>query len=373
MMWQKLFVVVWLVVGMSQPIMASLEEWIENADLIVAGYALDGAELPNGLEFRLVVEQILKGEASPKSILTVRVRRTPDPRLGPWRIRKECGLWYLRQSKDVWTVIPRHGLLSFTRLYDPLGTCSSPTKFEVSPSAPVTDRVIAYLSEAVEHFEGGRGYSHSLIDILDAGDSEVAKAAFERFSTSEIPGVRLAVLCIRLRQQDSNALLGLEKDWKTYAFSPGREMLVSTLSNFSNPDPAGVHVLGKIAVSPEATEDDPVFFAQKAAVRALRGIHSAQAMPYLIELLEHSQQEIREFAVDGISLFYKELPITRPGSLEQSMAMDDAFNPGKHKGKQRTAEDDHVHLGRFTDPGKEAEVVAFWKSWWQQNKGKYGY
>lgn len=344
-MWKNALAIVWLVVWLNPPTKASLIEWIENSDLIVTGHALDGAETLNGLEFRLTVEKVLKGQASPGSILTVRVYRNPDPRLGPWRIRKECRLWYLKQSREEWVVIPRHGRRSFGGLYDPLGDCSSPTTFPVSPDASVTDQVTAYLVEAVEHFKGGRGYAYSLIDILDAGDSQVAKAVFERFSKSDIPGVRLAVISTRLRQQDSSALVEVEQDWKAYAVSPARMMLVSTLSNYTNPDPAGVQVLGKIATSPETTEDDPLYFTQKAAVYALRQIHSAQAMPYLIKLLDHSQQEIREFAVGGISLFYKEVPITRPGSSEQAMAMDDAFNPGKQKGKQRTAEDDHVHFG----------------------------
>ena len=98
-------------------------------------------------------------------------------------------------------------------------------------------------------------------------------------------------------------------------------------------------------------------------------IHTKEAIPYLAELLFSADPRDRSWAIHGLSLFRLKLPPL--SSKEFEVAVRNALHPDGQPlaGKER----EFIHFGLFQDPATESAHVAYYKSWWAENRAAMGF
>jgi hypothetical protein len=96
-----------------------------------------------------------------------------------------------------------------------------------------------------------------------------------------------------------------------------------------------------------------------AASDALRAVHSKDSLPFLVALLDSPNAQIRHEGLAGISMFVENLPIQKP-DMVPNMTWLTAEGPAPY----RTADTDKYSAKLGEPPNRQAEYIAFWKSWW---------
>lgn len=345
----------------------SVRDLVNAAQLVVAANGTVLAQTDTRVEFELHVSRVFKGDvpvgATVPASLALRPGLPPFARPGS----QDCGLWFLTNQDGVWQVIPVNGtLLSSTHF--PLPSCAGGT-VDRSDATSTVDEVVAELASAAEFFHGGRNYGATLFDALGPADSPLMPGIVKRFSESTERDLKAIGLSWRIAQGDAGALELLAGDLVRFEGAPALGPLASVLSNYTNPDPAGVRALGKLALAPGTAG---LAYIRQAAVDALRALHTRDALPYLFELLDSPDPHFRSQAVAGFSLFFAEVPITRQGP-ETEAARERALNPARRASREKAPDEEFIHLGGFKDSADEARYLDHWKGWWQLNKSRLGY
>jgi hypothetical protein len=92
-------------------------------------------------------------------------------------------------------------------------------------------------------------------------------------------------------------------------------------------------------------------------------------MPYLAALLDDPDPDLRVEAVGGIGAFANGLPVQTAASLASMSYLQPSSNA-----PYRTADTvAHFAMGTRAIEKDEASYVAFWKSWWDQNRARLGF
>ena len=126
----------------------------------------------------------------------------------------------------------------------------------------------------------------------------------------------------------------------------------SPKTEFTNPDPAAVAILGRLAASADNAG------VRAAGAAALARAHTRAALPHLARLLDQPELTLKTLGVGGLAMFANNVPI---GS----------HHPAAGDWPYRTDETiAHSAMTESVISAREAYYVGFWKSWWLQNRDK---
>src|SRR5581483_5901629 len=109
--------------------------------------------------------------------------------------------------------------------------------------------------------------------------------------------VRSLSLALRILNGDAVSMISAAQVLRDEPDVILTNLLGSVLSSYRNPDPAGVHAIGGIV---QLGGNTGKALGLEAA-SALRAIHTPEAVPYLIMLLDTADTAIHEQAVSGLS------------------------------------------------------------------------
>jgi hypothetical protein len=207
----------------------------------------------------------------------------------------------------------------------------------------------------------------SFLNIVPYTD---AQQIFDVWSAS--PSSRLVAYALTARissAQDPSAVVGASG----LVTSKADMLLISSaIRGYRNPDPKGVVAIGKIATAQAA---DPQISMNCAY--ALMAVHTRESMPYLVALLDSPTSMTRQLALAGISAFVTNMRIAKDG-VDSAEARDEVMNPGNRRTLpandapfETSVTRQYLHFGPFSSPADESSFIAFWKTWYQQNKGQF--
>lgn len=207
----------------------------------------------------------------------------------------------------------------------------------------------------------------NLFDSAGVSDSALVARIMGKFSRSDVLPLKLDGIAWRVRRGDAGALV----EFVQLAGGPakGEEWQQSqcgfAVVDYVNPDPSGVTALGRIVLDPAFTNP----YLKRNAAHALRNVHTREAVPYLGEMLASADGEIRAEAVSGLSEYAIGVRPVPDGSAKHE-ALDEALNPGRRKTPLPILRQ-YLHMGPFRSAEQEANVLAYWRGWWQANKADF--
>jgi len=346
---------------------SQLERLIEGSEVVAVAEVRDNGFDGTGHQLDLTLVNVLKGDLLAGTVAQVRASpKRPDysrraPTVGQ-------GLVFLNSTESGWRLNP----------VDPLGPGIDSLYLSLpglslsidSPSGAksIVDRVALELASRVE-LEGPAGSARlkffSLVPFWNYGH------ILQKWAASESPFLRVNGLAGLIASRNSAAILRAVNEWDALAGHPDSGRIHSALSGIRSTDGEIVRALGRLATSPTAPKE-----AIEGLSYALFAIHTADALPFLAELLASPNKLARPLAVAGFSAFVTNMRRTSDG-LAMDEARDEVANPGRRR-KLPSAEAPfeteetrrHTHFGPFRDAVEEAKYVAFWKSWYERNKNR---
>ncbi len=345
---------------------------VEKADAIIAGTIVFGNMSTPEFSVSLSVDSVFKGPGV-GSLINVRGNLPAMVRAqGPVLLR-DRGLWFVQlgRASGEWVALA---------LQSPDGVRSNyywlPRGISYqggSSSGKLTDRLIAIIAESIAKNDRDDEDAIRLLRSTRSLHSPEIDAVFERLLQEQ--GARAKVLGAArlLRQSRREALLATEKLLSGPLGQYDATALVDGLYDFRASDADSVAALGRLAVS--ASSRLPSFgpFIERASGFSLGRIHNRYTLPYLGALLDSKDALLREEAVAGLSLFTAEIPVV---SEDRTTQLAGEYLRSRLEGNvqltlpfesQQTIR--HFHRGAFEDADREREIVEFWRSWWNANKG----
>jgi hypothetical protein len=188
-------------------------------------------------------------------------------------------------------------------------------------------------------------------------DSRTAATASRELSQSRNPNLRLLGLGWRIVEGDAGALEKVAANLDAAMHSGVQSIGALSITSYSSADPSGARALGKIlAGSYGATLEVPVSIA-------IRSIHSRESLPSLHRLLDSNNEDVRQEAVGGFSLFL--LGAAPLNDRNQLTEFDRSRNPATRKSLS-AGEERHIHFGPYNAAADEAEIIHWWKVWFKR-------
>lgn len=336
----------------------------DSADLIVVASATSAVQAVGVLHVTLKIERVLKGSVNAGSLVGTRFPVEEGLKLGA---PKGCGLWFLSGVGGASTAIRVDPGQGQGWHYLPLGSCVAPATYSYEPTRSPVDKVICEIAENAEYFRGRLGWDFQIYSLLAGDASALAGEVARRFALSPTREWRAVGLALQVASGDEAALARIEPELaQPFPIrSNARGLLISSISAYKNQTPSGITALGRLATSPTVE-----FLARRAAAWSLMDLHTKEALPFYRVLLDDPKQEMRECAVNGFSRFRMGIPVGLR-SPEWERTADRLMNPGY--GTLKGADRENIHLGEFQSPAQEAAIIAFYKTWWSQNRGRLGF
>lgn len=349
----------------------SLVQMEQNADLIVVGAAGHGTRAVNGLSFTIQVGRVVKGDpATAGSAIAV---GWADSGQGAWATSPGdvagTGLWFLQRAPAGWLLMPVvQGGLGFARTFiaAPSGPILSAYAYEAGAS--LSDKVASEVSAAIEGADGGGAQLNPLPGgLLDDLGSPVVQVLYQRMAASSSTKQQILGLAGQIRWGNAAALGTAAQAGSSFtAFGLENGVLLESVQHgFRAADPASVGILGQIVVNP-SNANLPF---RRAAAFALAAIHTKEALPYLAELMEDADPELRAESVRGLGSFANGLPV-------QTMAGTPSLSYLQPQPNSAFRTDDtvtHHPLNIQYIEENESKYLTFWKAWWQTNRAALGY
>ena len=143
--------------------------------------------------------------------------------------------------------------------------------------------------------------------------------------------------------------------WTELAAGADVSPILRNLMAYANQDPAGVRALADLAL-----REGAVAALRQNAVYALRAIHTREALPALIALLDDHDDRVQPYALSGLCLFVRNAPAVTPQSVP-SMSWMQSRQPAPFLTPDTQS---YCLLGGKIDPADADRYVSFWKSWW---------
>ena len=270
-------------------------------------------------------------------------------------VEKCRGLYFLRQDPaGHWSVVPAMvGRVEFERTFFFLPPGDKPAEFQASAGDSLEDRVfleLAWASSAVQPFEIGARFD--LVSLFRNLHSPITKRTYQRFAASS--SQRLAILGLKglVLDGDTGILTRIEQGDPLLQAPGGREILDYIRFYYSNPDPAGVRILGRLAANSTHRE------LKVAAACALARLHTQAALPYLAEMLESRDITLKTYGVGGLAMFANNIP-------------NGSHHPAPGEWRYRTEETmAHSAMDEGIIAQNEAHYVGFWRDWWKEHQAE---
>jgi hypothetical protein len=338
-------------------VMQAAEPVSDHADIIVVGEVLSGQQSGSRVAFTLRVDRNLKGNIVPASVIQVEWDRAPVTRT-PQQISGHYGMWFLHANANgTWQLLPAthsNAPLPLSLACYPILKGSAPSTSSVGAQS-VNDLVAGELSTAVEHLSSGTTeFYYTATGLLSLSGTSAVTSQYQRLSQMPDPQLQVLGLIGLVRQGDAVSIervLELQEALRTSKLSVH---MVSAVRNVRDGTPRAAQALGSLATTSGVGSG-----LQMAASEALRSVHTKESLPFLVALLDSPNALIRHEGLAGISMFVENLPIQKP-EMVPSMTWLTPQGPAPY----RTADTDKYSAKFGEPPDRQAEYVAFWKSWW---------
>lgn len=335
---------------------------VEQAELVAVGKAARQGQAADGTVTALLrADRVLKGAARSGVTIEIEPFRAGAPVLTP--LPSECGIWFLvPKGAEKWRPVSRQ----LDSSYFPLPNCTGASSLVPPLGADLPDRIALELIAAADAFEGQKGYASRLYSLLGSRRPLAKAELIAHFSSRRNPHLLAIALAFQIEQQDAAALQRMELESELFAKSAARSGLYNAVSKYRNPQPAGIQVLGRIL---NRSSSPATKYLQAPASEAIAMIHTKDTLPFLVELLANEDPRLRVRAVQGLSLFRLKLPPLTWKEFE--FAVRDALHPDGQPltGKEREG----IHFGPFESAAMEASHIAYYKSWWAENRVALGF
>jgi hypothetical protein len=325
-----------------------------EADVIVVGLLNQAFQSGPVFTGKIEVLRVLKGAISPGSTVAVTFKSIEEVTIVR-AVPPATGMWFLK-GVDSYQIIPK--ILEADDVSDlvyPVAPSMPPSAFASGMNDTVLDRIVLELAATV----AGAGTSPNPSILFTLANAPASRSVYTRLMSSASTEVLAATCAALLYQQDTKALGLCEMRIGQLANTRAAMFLADSIEELRMADPASVAALGRLATSSSGSP-----FGRSAA-RALAAIHTAVSLPFLIEMLDSDDFQVRTSAVNGLSAFVMNLPVRTRESFT-SMAWLRAVAPPTELNKETQ---ENLELGQITQ-GREAQLIDFWKDWWKQNSAR---
>ncbi len=340
---------------------ATIKQLLQRSDAVVIARPL--SVTPGGREGTAISLSVVSWLAGGSGTIVTALWKNPGTSVQPTSpSASSLGLWFLKQSVGLaYTVVPAHGgpRPAFRDLYfDAAPEEKRPAALAYPPDVPLRDKI------ALEVLAGAAFGGH----VYNPGDAVAAVSGIEsirvhdafaslaRMYSSLPKAIGLAGL---IGMNDPAGVVTLEKDFSAITETDLSELVAGSLyGSFRNADPAGVSSLGRVLV--KRGLPGPFLLL---GVKALSRIHSADALPYLVQLLDNQNREIRIDAANGLWDFANGVPVQDPMRNGTTAYV----RPRPTRWSDETKQ---VWLPHEAPEDQIDKSVTFWKAWWQANRGR---
>ncbi|MBV9767959.1 MAG: hypothetical protein JOZ32_00165 [Bryobacterales bacterium] len=343
----------------------NLASRIEKADAIVVASVVSGATLASGSEVSsdlvLHVDRVLKGGIIPETDVAAHLEGG-----GYWIVpnathtaitEKLYGIWFLSSAASLYKVISRDdnaGELYFAVVLlpeqAPAGTSGD------TPAASVANELAAALHWAAETHDARL---QTLLMNFQSLNSFTTLAISQQFATEKSPTLRVIGIEGLIAANDPEGVKRAAAEWTELSAAADVNPIISSLMTYSNGDDGdAVRALGTLALRDPAQPG-----LRENAVYALRAIHTKDALPALIALLDHKEDRVRPYALSGLCLFVRNAPAVTPQSVPSMPWLQiGSRTPLLNRETQR-------YCLLAPDPAADLDAYAnFWKSWWIEHE-----
>jgi hypothetical protein len=357
----------------------NLAKRVEAADAIIVGKLVRGTVRASGSEvstdMTLRVDRVLKGDVIPGTEMAAHLEGR-----GFWLIERATeapavplyGIWFLNSTTRPSTVISRDSRLGPLELAPAFLAEEAPAgKLGDTPAASVANALMASLrwiaevhgSEITRRETVVSEYwskFHTCFDDLYTLDQATTLPISKQLATEENIHLRAAGVQGLIAANDPDGVKLAAAHWTELAKSSSAQQIIASLMGYSNAqDPAAIRAVGTLA-----TIEPPPPGLRENASYALRAIHTKEALPALIGLLDSNEERVASNALAGLCLFVRNAPTVTPQSIP-SMSWMKTQEPAPYL----TAETQpYCSLG-----GKVSDVeryTGFWKSWWSAHQAE---
>jgi len=333
----------------------------DKADAIVVG-TIEGVVAPGRtFSLNLRVDRAVKGTIQPAQQVFVELEIDGVRQM---EVGTVTALWFLTGSPQRWSALPivnagNHELQDF---YLRLPEKTSVERFGPPETLAPNDRLAAELAAAVEVSSDPRLIARMASFEETMPPSPVLTGILRSYVASPSQDLRAIGISGLLLSDDGasrrDGVLALAADrGMRWSGSAGANALANNLCTSRASDTESVIALGSTIL-----KDSPDGVARCAAY-ALRSVHTREALPYLVALLDHPDFNIRYDAGMGLASFANNLPVHNP----KANASMDWLTPLPGKAPYSTAETrEHFPLiPAFKE--QEDKYLNFWKVWWTTN------
>jgi hypothetical protein len=359
----------------------SIQESYRDAQVILLGEIAGGNAIDVGdkVQCRVAVraERVVKGNVAPGADVNLVWEYTPSPHEPPEltsRVPRAYGLWFLRAGPE--------GGLTPLRLVSSPGTMGGhflplprvrlSADFAYGPEDVADAKLARELGAVLEYMaaETGEGLNqvrrvgasgvistrqtpvqaafHDINAVLSLTDAVAARPMYQHFVASGLANLRVVGVAGLLRGGDVSAVGVLERD--ASLFSPAMEAMSLTHSLAMidlGKHSKAMHALARVAL---AEKKIPALESTMAMKLGWSG--RWDAMPYLIAMLESPNAGTRGSALMAVCT------AARATGAKSELA-------GQWKDEMNPFCFNHSPVN---DPPREQAAVAFWKSWWADQR-----
>jgi len=326
---------------------------INASDLIVIGETADAGSVANGvLSLAVNIQGTLKGSAPAGNLSVHFALGSSGPQTAISGVAGRCGIFFLVQDAGQWSLVPRNQpQFTLGDLFYPEGSCGA-VAAPASP-APSADGIVTAVIQAIQSGTPSDQDIIALFNALPPADSPSVALAAAQISSGAQRGLQILSLGWRLSLGEDEALGEVSAWIPALNQSAIGVILASAVSGYTGTTAAAAKGLGEIAMQGSGTG-----FEMPASM-ALRSLHTAAALPYLLQLLDSADPRVRLNAVAGLSMSLAGVPPLTSGASPQAV-MEKALNPAFRK--QLSAEDQaHLQFASLGDAASEAALIAWWK------------
>jgi hypothetical protein len=368
----------------------NLTKRIESAGIVVVARIVSGTSVASGSQISsdivLHIDRVLKGDLTPGIEINARLEGQ-----GFWVILNArqstvsdpvYGIWFLNADAHPYAVVSRDGKLGELFLAPVVLPEDAPAADTGdSPAASVRNELVSALrwvaakqngrlnpkaehdGTAEERKAAGLAINgfRTLADDLRSMDGSLTHEVYRDFSADQSAPLRALGIQGLIEANDPEGITRAVANWDELVTSADVNPIVGSLMGYSNgSDGAAVHALGSLAMR----ENAELGLVQNVSY-ALRAIHTREAMPAHVALLDVIDERVRINALSGICLFVRNAPTVTPQAVI-SMSWMQSQQPAPLLNSETQS---YCFMGGV--PGHTGDLgsyVSYWSSWWAQHR-----
>jgi hypothetical protein len=342
----------------------NLAQRIESAGAIVTGKLVHGTTLASGdqvsSDFVLRVDRVLKGNLLVGTEIPAHLEGRGifnEPASKPRAIPPMFGIWFLSTGPQPYGVISRDGAVGeiyFAPVILPEE--APPGKPGTTPAASVANEMISALQWLAAQPKDQGQFPTLAEDFRTLAPADTLPA-YRQFVREDSPRLRAFGIAGLIAAGEPEGVIQAADQWNDLAAAADLSFIIVSLMSYANEDPAGTSAVASLALREGAAAG-----LRENAVYALRAIHTREALPALVALLDDPSERVQPYALSGLCLFVRNGPPVTPQSVPSLSWMQ-----SRQPAPLLTHETERYCSlgGKIANPEAYA---SFWKSWWNQHR-----